>query len=61
MAVRNGPVTVDSKIIVTAGTPLALTADEVRCTSVYIIGAEANTGTNVYIVDSWQDLGDPAR
>lgn len=52
MAVRKGPITVDSKTVSSAGTPEDLTADTVRCTSVFIIEDPANSGANVYLVDS---------
>jgi len=55
MATRVGPITIDSKTIAATGTPEAITADDITCTSVYLVAAEANTGANVYLVDSNDD------
>lgn len=55
MAIRIGPVTVDTKTVAAAGTPEDLTADDVTCTQVFIIANEENSGVNVYIVDSKDD------
>ncbi len=52
MAIRLGPVTVDTKTVAVAGVPEALTGDDVTCTQVFIIANEDNSGVNVYIVDS---------
>ena len=52
MAIRVGPITVDSKTVAAALTPEVLTADDVPCTSVYVVAAEANTGAQVYVVDN---------
>lgn len=54
MAVRKD-YAVDSKTVTVAGTPEALTTDEIECTSVYLIAKGTNTGANVYIVDPVTD------
>ena len=49
MAVRVTPAA-DTKTVTTAGTPVALTDDDVPCNSVAIRARTANTGV-IYIVD----------
>lgn len=52
MATRNGPITVDTKTVTLAATPEALTADDISCTSVYVIAATTNVGANIYVTDN---------